>query len=67
VFGSHVLWNDLLRAGLVDEIHLMVGPAVLGSGTSAFEGGLRVPLRLLDARTLDDSALVLLRYQVGER
>lgn len=62
--GSHVLWNDLLRAGLVDELHLMIGPAVLGAGTPAFDGGLRVPLELLESRKLDDSALVLLRYGV---
>lgn len=64
VFGSHTLWNDLLVAGLVDEIHLMIGPALLGGGTPVFGGGTRVPLRLLDARTLDGSQLVLARYAV---
>lgn len=64
--GSHVLWNDLLRAGLVDELRLMVGPAVLGAGTPAFDGGLRVPLELLEARRLENSALVLLRYGVRQ-
>jgi dihydrofolate reductase len=63
VFGSHVTWNDLLEAGLVDELHLMVGATVLGDGTPIF---VRPPggLKLLDIRTWDDSDNVLVRYAV---
>jgi dihydrofolate reductase len=61
VFGSHTLWNDLLLAGLVDELHLMIGPAFLGAGTPVFEGGSQVALRLLESRTLEGSELVLVR------
>lgn len=61
VFGSHILWNDLLGAGLVDEVHLMIGPALLGAGTPVFEGR-PAALRLLDSRTLQESELVLTRY-----
>ena len=64
VFGSHILWNDLLAAGLVDELHLLIGPAVLGGGTPAFETPSPVSLELLESRTLDDSQLVLARYRV---
>jgi dihydrofolate reductase len=64
MFGSRTLWNDLLRAGLVDELHLMVGAAVLGGGTPAFGAGPVPPLRLLDTRRRDGSDNVLLRYQV---
>lgn len=60
IFGSHVLWNDLLAAGLVDEVHLMVGPAALGDGTPAFTAP--VTLRRLDTRTWDGSDNVLVRY-----
>lgn len=61
VFGSHVLWNDLLKAGLVDELHLMIGSAFLGDGVAVFDGP-RTGLRLLDARVLDGSQLILARY-----
>jgi dihydrofolate reductase len=67
VFGSHTLWNDLLAAGLVDELHLMIGPALLGAGTPVFEGGSPVSLRLLDSRILDGSELVLTRYGLRSR
>jgi dihydrofolate reductase len=62
VFGSHTMWNDLLVAGLVDELHLMIGPALLGAGTPVFEGESRVGLELLESRRLDGSQLVLVRY-----
>ena len=65
VFGSHVLWNDLLLAGLVDELHLMIGSAFLGDGVPVFRGP-RTGLRLLDARQLGDSQLVLARYAANE-
>jgi dihydrofolate reductase len=61
MFGSHVLWNDLLTAGLVDELHLMIGAAFLGDGVPVFVGP-RTDLRLLDARVLDGSSLILARY-----
>jgi dihydrofolate reductase len=60
-FGSHVLWNDLLKARLVDELHLMIGAAFLGDGIPVFAGP-RTDLRLLDARVLDGSQLILARY-----
>ncbi|MFI0408430.1 dihydrofolate reductase family protein [Actinomadura sp. 3N508] len=62
MFGSRTLWNDLLAAGLVDELHLMFGPAVLGAGTPVFGGRGPVPLRLLEARPLPGDQLVLTRH-----
>ena len=64
VFGSHVLWNDLLSGGLVDEFHLMIGPGVMGEGVRAFEVKPPGSIRLIDTRTFDRSSLLLVRYAV---
>lgn len=65
VFGSHTLWNDLLGAGLVDELHLMIGAVVLGGGTPAFTQPPRSSLRLLGARSWEGSSNALLTYAAG--
>ena len=64
VFGSRMLWNDLLANSMVDELHLMIAPVVLGAGTPLFDGQQAVSLRLIDTRTWDGSGNVLLRYEV---
>ena len=64
VFGSHVLWNDLMAAGLVDELHLLIGPGIVGEGIRAFETRPSGALRLLGTRTFDGSSLLLVRYGV---
>jgi dihydrofolate reductase len=64
IFGSHILWNDLLAAGLVDELQLMIGPGVVGEGVRAFEVRPPGSLRLLDTRIFDGSSLLLVRYAV---
>jgi dihydrofolate reductase len=65
MFGSHTLWTDLLAKGLVDELHLMIGSAVLGAGTPAFESPPPAPFRLIGTRTWDGSGNVLVRYDVS--
>jgi dihydrofolate reductase len=67
MFGSRTLWNDLLVAGLVDELHLMVGATLLGGGTPTFGTGPFPPLRLVNTRRRDGSDNVLLRYEVVSR
>lgn len=59
-FGSRTMWNGLLKQGLVDELHLMVGPAALGDGTPIF--GRPADLALLETRRFNGSDNVLLRY-----
>lgn len=59
VFGSRTLWNDLLSAGLVDELHLLIGAVVVGGGTPAFD--VHPSLRFIDTRTFDGSENFLVR------
>jgi len=50
--GSTRLVRTLLRAGLVDELVLMIHPIVVGAGERLFEAdGVNVPLSLLDSTT----------------
>lgn len=62
VFASHVLWNSLLADGLVDELHLMISPNVLGTGVPAFT--VPAELDLLETRAFDGSSNLQLRYRV---
>jgi dihydrofolate reductase len=64
MFGSRMLWNDLLVAGLVDELYMMVGATVLGSGTPTFGDGPVRSFRLLETRRREGSDNLLLRYEV---
>jgi dihydrofolate reductase len=63
VFGSHVLWNDLLAAGLVDELHFIVGSVVVGDGTPAFATAPKAKLRLLGTQSWKGSDNILVRYE----
>jgi dihydrofolate reductase len=64
IFGSHVLWNDLLVNGLVDELHLMIGAGIVGEGVRAFETKPPGSLHLLGTRAFDGSSLLLTKYAV---
>jgi dihydrofolate reductase len=64
IFGSDILWNDLLANGVADELHFMIGAGVVGEGVRAFETRPAGPLCLLDIRTFDGSSLLLARYAV---
>ena len=52
-----------LAAGLVDEVHLLLSPHVVGGGTRAFPDGVRLPLELVDERRFGRGT-VYLRYRV---
>jgi dihydrofolate reductase len=65
VFGSSILSNSLMKAGLFDEYRLCIAPMILGAGRSLFESGLPTEqLSLLESRLLSTGG-VLIRYGVN--
>ncbi len=62
VFGSRTLWNYLLVNGLVDEVHLLISPVVVGGGTPAFQDVDPRTLTLIETHGWPGSGLVLARY-----
>ncbi len=57
--GGPTLAAEAIRAGLVDEVHLVVVPILLGGGTSAFPTGVRIDLELIDERRFAGGAVHL--------
>jgi dihydrofolate reductase len=62
VDGPH-LAAQAIRAGLVDEYQLIVGPAIVGGGNRFFPDDVRVDLELLDEHRFGNG-VVYLRYGV---
>lgn len=64
VVGGATIVATLLKAGLIDELVLVVHPLLLGDGKALFEGvHERQGLELLDAKPTDTGRVVL-RYRV---
>jgi dihydrofolate reductase len=63
VFGSRTMWRDLLAAGLVDELHLVIGAGVIGGGTPLFDRPVDGRLRLVDVRRFEGASNVVLVYE----
>lgn len=61
--GGAELAGHALRAGLVDELHTFLAPAVVGAGKRALPDDLRLDLELTDQRRFEDG-MVHLRYAV---
>lgn len=65
ITGSGTLVGALLREGLLDELHLLVHPIVVGSGKRLFADGVQVPLRLVNSRTFTTGVLHLTYERAG--
>ncbi len=62
VGGAH-LAAEAIKAGLVDEVHLILAPVIVGAGTRALPDDVRVGLELLDERRFA-GGMVHLHYRV---
>ncbi len=60
--GGPELAAEAIRAGLVDEIHLLVNPIMVGGGKASLPDGVRVALELLEERRFGNG-VVYLRYR----
>ena len=57
--GGPDLAGQTIKAGLVDEIHLFVGPIVVGGGKACLPKDVRVKLELVDERRFGNGVVHL--------
>jgi dihydrofolate reductase len=62
--GGAQLAGQAIRAGLLDECHLLLTPIVVGAGKPALPENVRTPLELMGERRFD-SGVVHLHYRVS--
>ncbi len=62
--GGAELAGEAIAAGLVDELHLLLCPILVGGGKAALPAGAHVPLELRDERRFA-GGVVFLRYAVS--
>jgi dihydrofolate reductase len=63
--GGATLAAEAIRAGLVDELHLIVNPIVVGAGLPSLPDGVRWRLDLLDERRFANG-VVYVRYRTSD-
>jgi dihydrofolate reductase len=65
ISGSVSVVRQLLTAGLLDELHLLLHPIVVGKGMRLFDESESVPLKLLSSQTFE-TGVVYLVYAPAE-
>jgi dihydrofolate reductase len=64
--GSVSVVRQLMAAGLLDELHLMVHPIAVRKGMRLFDEGEPIPLKLISSETFDTGVLNLF-YALAEK
>jgi dihydrofolate reductase len=57
--GSVPVLRQLLAAGLLDELHLLVHPIEVGKGIRLFDEGESIPLKILSSQTFETGVTYL--------
>jgi dihydrofolate reductase len=60
ISGSVSVVRQLLAAGLLDELHLLVHPIAVGKGMRLFDEGESIPLKLVSSQTFQTGVLYLI-------
>jgi dihydrofolate reductase len=63
ISGSVSVVRQLLAAGLLDELHLLVHPIVVGKGMRLFDERESIPLKLLSSQTFQTGVMYLVYAQ----
>jgi dihydrofolate reductase len=61
--GGAELAAHAFRAGLIDEVHVIIAPIIVGGGKSAFPADVRLKLNLVSERRFEASRAVHLHYR----
>lgn len=65
IWGSRTLWSDLIKHGLVDEMHLVIGNGLLGNGVPLFQANIRPTLKPVKSYVIEKSKNVIIQFQVN--
>lgn len=62
--GGHGLAAHAFRAGLIDEVHLLLAPIIVGGGKRALPDDVVLKLELIEQRRFERSSAAYLRYAI---
>jgi dihydrofolate reductase len=63
--GGPGLAAHAFRAGLIDEIHLLIAPSIVGGGKRSLPEAVHLELELVGERRFERSSVAYLRYLAG--